>query len=55
MYHIALSTAEKEDLSQVVQNSLVTLELEMQHKDQREFLTLLKHCLETLCRLADKL
>jgi len=55
MYHIELSQTEMEILSQVVQNSLATLELEIHHTDHQEFKNLLKHCRETLRTLADKL
>ena len=55
MYHIELSQAEMDILSQVIQNTLVTLELEIQHTDHLDFKNLLKHRRETLRALTDKL
>jgi hypothetical protein len=55
MYHVELSHEEMEILSQVVQNSLATLELEIQHTDHQEFKNLLKHRRETLRTLVAKL
>ena len=55
MYHVELSQTEMEILSQVVQNSLATLELEIQHAYHQEFKNLLKHRRETLRTLTGKL
>lgn len=48
MYHVELSHEEMEILSQVLQNSLATLELEIQHTDHQEYRHLLKQRRETL-------
>jgi hypothetical protein len=55
MYHVELSQAEMEILSQVVQSSLVTLELEIQHTDHQDFKNLLKNRRETLRTMIAKL
>ena len=55
MDHVELSQEEMEILSQVAQNSLVTLELEIQHTDHLEFKHLLKRRRETLRTLLAKL
>ncbi len=55
MYRVELSQAEMEILSQVLQSTLVTLELEIQHTDHQEFKNLLKQRRETLRALTGKL
>lgn len=55
MYHVELSPEEMEILNQVVQNSLATLELEIQHTDHQGFKNLLKQRRETLRMLTSKL
>lgn len=43
MCQIELSAQEQEILGQVLQHSLATLEVEIQHTDHQEFKELLKH------------
>ena len=43
MHHVTLTHEEREILSQVLQNSLATLQLEIRHTDHLEFRNLLKH------------
>ncbi len=54
MSHIELSDEELEILSQILQNSLATLELEIGHTDHQEFKTLLKRRREILRGLLAK-
>jgi hypothetical protein len=55
MVQIQLSLDDAEVLRQVVQNSLATLELEIQHTDHAEFKTLLKERRSVLKRLLSEL
>ena len=55
MFHFELSDEEREILSQILQNSLATLELEIQHTDHQEFKNLLKRRRETLRKVLAKL
>ena len=48
MYQVKLSPEETEVLSQVLQNAVATLELEIQHTDHQDFKNLLKQRRETL-------
>jgi Cdc6-like AAA superfamily ATPase len=54
MCSVELSHEEMEILSEVLQSSLATLELEIQHTDHQEFKNLLKHRRESLRTLIAK-
>ena len=54
MYQVKLSPEETEVLSQVLQNAVATLELEIQHTDHQDFKNLLKQRRETLQTLIAK-
>lgn len=54
MNPIEISNEEQEVLGQVLQNSLASLELEIQHTDHAEFKNLLKHRREVLASLVAK-
>jgi hypothetical protein len=54
MTTIELTAEEQEILAQVLQSSLVTLELELVHTDHLEYKELLKHRRQVLQRLRDK-
>jgi len=54
MCSVELSHDEMEILSEVLQSSLATLELEIQHTDHQEFKSLLKHRRESLRTLIAK-
>jgi hypothetical protein len=52
MKNLELNNEEQEILSQVLQTSLATLELELLHTDHKEFKELLKHRRQVLRGLA---
>jgi hypothetical protein len=52
MNHIEFNDEEQEILSQVLQNSLATLKLELLHTDHQEFKEFLKHRYQVLQELA---
>jgi len=55
MTTIELTNEEQEVLSQVLQNSLATLDIEVLHTDHKEFKNHLKHRRDVLAALADRL
>lgn len=55
MITLELTQDEEEMLGQVLQHSLATLELEIQHTDHKEFKALLRHRRDVLKGLADRL
>ncbi len=55
MFRVEISDEERDILSQILQNSLATLELEIHHTDHQEFKNLLKHRRETLRALLAKM
>ena len=55
MSTIELTNEEQEILSQVVQNSLATLDVEILHTDHKEFKDHLRHRREVLALLAGRM
>lgn len=54
MTTIELNPEEREVLSQVLQNSLALLDVEIHHTDNKDFKHLLKHRREVLATLTDR-